>query len=130
MKTITVLVIEDNTPLRNMVQRSLLRLNFVVHVAANALEGEALATSLQPDIILLDMHLPDKNGWQVATELKANPLTQKIPIIAVTAHAMAGDRERTIHAGCNDYVSKPIDFKLLEEKIRYLANGTQMPGAD
>ena len=75
----------------------------------------------------MDMHLPGKNGWEIALELKSSPETQSIPIIAVTAHAMSGDRERTMRAGCNDYISKPIDFNVLEEKILYLINGTEVP---
>jgi len=123
----TVLAIEDNAPLRNMIQRRLERLNFDVHVAENGEQGERLARSIQPDIILMDMHLPGKNGWEIAADLKRSEETRGIPIIAVTAHAMAGDRERTIRAGCNDYISKPIDFHILEEKIRYLINGTAVP---
>lgn len=127
MNAIKVLVIEDNAPLRDMIRRRLKRLNFEVEVAENGEYGEQLARTSRPEVILMDMHLPGKNGWEIALELKSSPETQSIPIIAVTAHAMSGDRERTMRAGCNDYISKPIDFNVLEEKILYLINGTEVP---
>lgn len=127
MDTVKILVVEDNAALRDMIIRTLERMHFTVTSTENGENCESLAIETHPDIILLDMHLPGKNGWEIATDLKANPKTKSIPVIAVTAHAMAGDRERTIQAGCNDYVSKPIDFSVLKEKIQYLINGTSVP---
>jgi DNA-binding response OmpR family regulator len=119
---VAILVIEDNKALGEMVKRRLSQLGYAVFIADNGAQGWELLKTMTPSIILLDIHLPDKSGWEVAAELKANADTAQIPIIAVTAHAMSGDRQRAIGAGCNDYTTKPIDFHALNEKIKYLIN--------
>lgn len=103
-----------------MFRRRLTREDFNVELAIDGEEALNRIGKLQPDIILLDMSLPGKNGWTVANELKTNPQTSSIPIIAITAHAMRGDRERALQAGCDDYASKPIDFTKLLESIQTL----------
>ena len=109
----TVLVVEDNDALREMFRRRLSRRGYNVELAVDGEEGLVKAADIEPDIILLDMSLPGKNGWTIASELKSESLTNKIPVIAITAHAMRGDRERALQVGCDDYVSKPINFNLL-----------------
>ncbi len=116
----TVLIVEDNDALREMFRRRIAREKFIVELAIDGEEALAAVPKVKPDIILLDMNLPGKNGWSVANELKSNSDTDSIPIIAITAHAMRGDRERALQAGCNDYVSKPIHFKTLFRKISEL----------
>lgn len=116
----TVLLVEDDDALREMFRRRLRREDFNVELAIDGEEALNRIGKLQPDIILLDMSLPGKNGWTVANELKTNPQTSSIPIIAITAHAMRGDRERALQAGCDDYASKPIDFTKLLESIQTL----------
>lgn len=113
----TVLVVEDNAALREMLRRMLMRRGYEVVLAEDGREGLELAEKIQPLIILLDMSLPEMNGWEVAGALKSKDCTCDIPVIAITAHAMSGDRERTLHAGCDDYVSKPILSKKLYETI-------------
>lgn len=112
----TILLVEDNEMNRDMLSRRLRRRNFEVDVACDG--GEAVTKAgCSPDVILLDMSLPVKDGWAVASELKASDATNEIPIIALTAHAMVGDRERALEAGCDDYETKPIDFPRLLSKI-------------
>ncbi|WPJ93976.1 response regulator [Coraliomargarita algicola] len=106
----TVLIVEDNDALREMFRRRLIRRGYQVELAADGEEGLVKAAEDSPDLILLDMSLPGKNGWTIASELKSEAQTKKIPIIAITAHAMRGDRERALQVGCDDYVSKPINF--------------------
>jgi CheY-like chemotaxis protein len=109
----TVLIVEDNDALREMFRRRLLRRGYEILLAVNGEEGVLRATEFTPDLILLDMSLPGKNGWMIANELKSEERTKNIPVIAITAHAMRGDREKALQAGCNDYVSKPIHFATL-----------------
>lgn len=116
----TVLIVEDNDALREMFRRRLTREHFTVELAVNGEDALVAATEVAPDIILLDMSLPGKNGWTVANELKSNAATESIPIIAITAHAMRGDRERALQAGCDEYVSKPLHFPTLFEKVAEL----------
>ena len=113
----TVLIVEDNEVLREMFRRRLVRRGYQVELANDGEEGLIQAIEILPDIILLDMSLPGKNGWTIASELKSKSLTNKIPIIAITAHAMRGDRERALQVGCDDYVSKPINFHVLFESM-------------
>ena len=111
-----ILLVEDNEMNRDMLSRRLRRRAFEVDLAVDG--GEAIEkASGMPDLILLDMSLPVMDGWTVAGRLKAESETKQIPIIALTAHAMVGDREKAIAAGCDDYETKPIDFPRLLSKI-------------
>lgn len=126
-----VLIVEDNPVLREMISRRLLRRGYGVVLAKDGEEGLALALAEPPAIILLDMSLPGMDGWAVAGRLKAAAETCEVPVIALTAHAMRGDRERTLAAGCDDYLSKPINFAELTAKMaRLLGDGGSRPGAD
>lgn len=111
-----ILLVEDNEMNRDMLSRRLKRRSFEVDVAVDGGEAVTKASHL-PDLILLDMSLPVMDGWTVAGRLKAHDRTRGIPIIALTAHAMVGDREKAIAAGCDDYETKPIDFPQLLAKI-------------
>lgn len=116
----TLLLIEDNEMNRDMLSRRLTRKGYVVEVAVDGQQGIDRATALHPDLILLDMSLPVKDGWAVAGELKGDPALAGIPLIALTAHAMDGDRQRALEAGCDDYDTKPVDLKRLLGKIETL----------
>ena len=115
-----VLVVEDNEMNRDMLTRRLQRRGYEVIVSADGEDGVNKARSDSPDIILMDMDLPVLDGWAATRQLKASPETQSIPVIALTAHAMAGDRERALEAGCDDYDTKPVEFSRLTEKIESL----------
>jgi two-component system, cell cycle response regulator DivK len=120
-----ILLVEDNEMNRDMLSRRLGRRGYHVVVAADGEQGIRLAKAEAPDLILMDMSLPVLDGWEATRQLKAAPETQCIPIIALTAHAMAGDREKALDAGCNDYDTKPIAFPRLLEKIQaFLAEET------
>jgi two-component system, cell cycle response regulator DivK len=120
-----ILLVEDNEMNRDMLSRRLGRRGYHVVVAADGEQGIRLAKAEVPDLILMDMSLPVLDGWEATRQLKAAPETQYIPIIALTAHAMAGDREKALDAGCNDYDTKPIEFPRLLEKIQaFLAEET------
>ena len=112
-----ILLVEDSEQIWDFLSRRLERRGHTVTLAHDGEQGVESAKSSAPDIILLDMNLPIMDGWTAARAIKADPQTQKTPIIALTAHAMAGDREKTIQAGCNDYHPKPIDFPKLLEQI-------------
>lgn len=118
-----ILLVEDNDMNRDMLSRRLERRGYDVELAVDGLEALNRVGSAAPDLILLDMSLPLLDGWEVAQRVRADPSTASIPIIALTAHAMAGDRERALQAGCDDYDTKPIDLPRLLEKIEALANG-------
>jgi len=115
-----VLLVEDNELNRDMLSRRLQRRGFEVLLAVDGQQGIDMATEHLPEVILMDMNLPIIDGWEATRRLKANPLTQKIPVIGLTAHAMTGDREKCLAAGCDQYDTKPIDFESLLEKIRSL----------
>lgn len=119
----TILLVEDNEMNRDMLSRRLIKKGFVVTTAEDGQEGFDAAREQRPDLILLDMSLPVKDGWTTAAELKADDATRQIPIIALTAHAMDGDRQRAISAGCDDYDTKPVDFKRLLLKIEARISG-------
>ncbi len=112
-----ILLVEDNEMNRDMLSRRLERKGHQVVIAIDGAQGVDLACQEQPDLILMDMSLPVLDGWEATRRLKAIPATQTIPIIALTAHAMAGDRERCLEAGCDDYDTKPIEFPRLLGKI-------------
>lgn len=112
-----ILLVEDNEMNRDMLSRRLKKKGFDVVMAFDGQQGVEMAASESPDLILLDMSLPVMDGWEAAGVLKSNGGTQNIPIIALTAHAMAGDKEKAVDAGCDDYDTKPVDFKRLLGKI-------------
>ena len=112
-----ILYVEDNDDNVYVVRQRLTRAGFTVLVAADGAQGIALATAEQPDLILMDLSLPILDGWEATRRLKEATRTKHIPIIALSAHAMTGDREKALAAGCDDYDTKPIDFERLRAKI-------------
>jgi CheY-like chemotaxis protein len=115
-----ILYIEDNEDNVYMLSRWLKRQGFDVTVAPDGKRGVAAALDVRPDLILMDLSLPGVDGWEATRRIKATPETRAIPVIALSAHAMAGDRERALAAGCDDYDSKPVDFEHLLAEIRAL----------
>jgi len=116
-----ILVVEDNADNRVLIMDVLDSMNYEVIIATDGEEGVKKATAERPDLILMDISLPQMDGLTATRRIKATPELQHIPIIALTAHAMVGDRERALDAGCDDYVSKPIDLRELANKLtRYL----------
>jgi CheY-like chemotaxis protein len=115
-----ILLVEDNEMNRDMLSRRLQRRGHEVLIALDGVQGVELAQSQNPDLILMDMSLPILDGWQATQQLKAAPETNTIPIIALTAHAMAGDREKCLEVGCDDYDTKPVEFSRLLGKIQAL----------
>ncbi|MCU0291105.1 MAG: response regulator [Thermoanaerobaculaceae bacterium] len=118
-----LLLVEDNEASRDMLGRRLRRRGFDVSLAADGAEGLAQARALGPDLVLLDLSLPVLDGWTVARILKSDAATSSIPVVALTAHAMAGDRERALAAGCDDFATKPVDFEALLAAIGALLRG-------
>jgi two-component system cell cycle response regulator DivK len=112
-----ILLVEDNEMNRDMLTRRLERRGFQVVSAVDGRAGVAMGEKEAPDLILMDMSLPDLDGWEATRLLKSSSQTRSIPIIALTAHAMSGDRERAIEAGCDDYDTKPVELGRLLEKI-------------
>jgi CheY-like chemotaxis protein len=112
-----VLLIEDNEMNRDMLSRRLFRRGYEVVIAEDGAVGVSLARSARPDIILMDMSLPILDGWEATRQIKADPETRHIPVIALTAHAMAGDEEKAMAAGCNGYETKPVDLNRLLLKM-------------
>jgi CheY-like chemotaxis protein len=115
-----ILLVEDNEMNRDMLSRRLNRNGFEVVIAVNGQEGVDLAGSANPDLILMDMSLPVLDGWEATKLVKANPATARIPVIALTAHAMVQDKERALAAGCDEFDTKPVDLPRLLEKINSL----------
>ncbi len=115
-----ILLVEDNQMNRDMLSRRLARKGYEVVIAIDGQQGVDMARSETPDLILMDMSLPVLDGWEATRQLKGAPETQAIPVIALTAHAMAGDREKAVAVGCNDYDTKPIELPRLLEKIEAL----------
>lgn len=115
-----ILLVEDNELNRDMLSRRLQRKGFEVVNAADGQEGIEMAHSEAPELILMDISLPVMDGWEAARKIKKSPITRSTPIIALTAHAMVGDRERSLKAGCDDYDTKPIDFQRLLHKMKTL----------
>ena len=118
-----ILLVEDNEMNRDMLSRRLERKGYQVVMALDGAQAVAMAESEAPALILMDMSLPVLDGWEATRQIKAKPATQAIPIIALTAHAMAGDREKTIEAGCDDYDTKPVELPRLLGKIEALLRG-------
>lgn len=115
-----ILLVEDNEANRDMLSRRLVRKGFEVVMALDGQQAVDMAASENPDLILMDMSLPVIDGWEATRRVKSERTTRAIPVIALTAHAMAGDREKALDAGCDDYDTKPIDFSRLLEKISVL----------
>ncbi|MGE5124971.1 MAG: response regulator [Betaproteobacteria bacterium] len=115
-----ILLVEDDDLNRDMLSRRLQRRGHEVLLAADGMQAILMAESETPDLVLLDMSLPVIDGWEVARRLKASPTTARVPVVALTAHAMAGDRERALAAGCDDYDTKPIDFPQLLARLEAL----------
>jgi len=115
-----ILLVEDNEMNRDMLTRRLERKGFEVVIAVDGQAGVDMASSSNPDIILMDLSLPVMDGWEATRQIKADPATQGIPVIALTAHAMAGDEQKAREAGCDDYDTKPVDLKRLLGKIENL----------
>lgn len=115
-----VLLVEDNEMNRDMLSRRLQRRGFEILIAVNGQEGISTAEAQLPDLILMDMSLPVIDGWDATRRLKSNPATAHIPILALTAHAMDGEREKALNAGCNDFDTKPVELERLLEKMEML----------
>lgn len=114
-----ILLVEDNELNRDMLSRRLERRGFTIAIAVDGEQGVAMATTEKPDLILMDMSLPVMDGWEATRRVRANPLTASIPIIALTAHAMATDELHAREAGCDDFDTKPIELPRLLEKINH-----------
>jgi CheY-like chemotaxis protein len=119
-----ILLVEDNDMNRDMLSRRLIRSGYEVFLAVDGQQGADMALSEQPDLILMDMSLPVIDGWEATRRIKANDATRRIPIIALTAHAMAGDREKVMEVGCEEYETKPIEMSRLLGKIADLLKPT------
>jgi len=117
-----ILLVEDNEMNRDMLSRRLERKGFEVVVAVDGRQGVDMSLTESPDLILMDMSLPVMDGWTATTTIKDNSATNSIPVIALTAHAMSGDREKALSAGCDDYDTKPIEMSRLLEKINSFLN--------
>ncbi|MGH3147471.1 MAG: response regulator [Rubrobacter sp.] len=122
-----ILLVEDNEMNRDMLSRRLARKKYEVLIAVDGAEGLEKAGSEGPDLILMDMSLPVMDGWEATRQLKANPETKAIPVIALTAHAMSGDREKALEAGCDDYDTKPIELPRLLAKMEALLEEKAAP---
>ena len=122
-----ILLVEDNEMNRDMLSRRLQRKGYDVVIAVDGGEGVEMAHSQSPDLILMDMSRPVLDGWEATRLLKAAPDTSKIPVIALTAHAMANDREKALEAGCDDYDTKPIELPRLLGKIEAMLAGARPP---
>jgi CheY-like chemotaxis protein len=116
----TILLVEDNELNRDMLSRRLARRGYTVLTAHDGAQGHAMACAQAPDLILMDVGLPEMDGWQVTRLLKSNAATRHIPIIALTAHALLSDRDKARDVGCDDYDTKPIEFGRLIEKLESL----------
>ena len=118
-----ILLVEDNEMNRDMLSRRLQKKGFDVSIAVDGEAGVVIARSELPDLILMDMSLPKIDGWEATRRIKADPATASIPVIALTAHVMSGDRDRALEAGCDDYDAKPVEFDRLLGKMRALLGG-------
>ena len=123
-----ILLVEDNEMNRDMLSRRLERKGYEVEMAVDGRQGVDKAKTLAYDLVLMDTSLPEIDGWEATRELRADPATKKLPIIALTAHAMSGDREKALEAGCNDYDTKPIELSRLLGKMEALLGGASGTG--
>jgi len=115
-----ILLIEDNEMNRDMLSRRLIRRGYEIRIAVDGTQGLAMALGDPPDIILMDMSLPDIDGWETTRRMRAEAALREVPIIALTAHAMEGDREKALAAGCSDYDTKPVDLERLIARMNQL----------
>ena len=122
-----ILLVEDNEMNLDMLSRRLQRKGYEVLIATDGEAGVTMAAAERPDLILMDMSLPVVDGWEATRRLKGMPVTATVPVIALTSHAMAGDREKAIGAGCDDYDTKPVDFERLLVKIEALLLKQEKP---
>jgi CheY-like chemotaxis protein len=120
-----ILLVEDNEMNRDMLSRRLARNGYAVVIAVDGQQGVEMAAAERPDLILMDMSLPVMDGWEATRRVKADPVTRAIPVIALTAHAMAQDREQALAAGCDDFDTKPVELPRLLEKIKALLGARQ-----
>ena len=118
-----ILLVEDNEMNRDMLSRRLVRNGYEIILAADGRQGVDMAIAEKPDLILMDMSLPVMDGWEATRQVKADPATRTIPVIALTAHAMVQDREKAMAAGCDDFDTKPVELPRLLEKIKTLLDG-------
>ncbi len=118
-----ILLVEDNEMNRDMLSRRLQRRGYEVVIALDGESGVAMAQTHAPDLVLMDMSLPLLDGWEATRRVKTNPCTMHVPIIALTAHAMSGDREKALQAGCTDYHTKPVEFPKLLSQIETILKG-------
>ena len=125
-----LLLVEDNEENRDGLSRHLRRKGFEVLVAADGRQGLEAARTGSPDLVLMDMSLPVLDGWEATRQLKGDSRTRHIPVIALTAHAMAGDREKALQAGCDEYDTKPVEFDRLLGKIQALLSNPLAPAGD
>jgi two-component system, cell cycle response regulator DivK len=125
-----ILLVEDNEMNRDMLSRRLVRKGHEISLAFDGAQGVAMVRTIRPDLVLMDMSLPVMSGYDATRELKTDPDTRHIPVIALTAHAMSGDRDRALQAGCDDYETKPIELPRLLEKIEQQLSGARVPGPD
>jgi CheY-like chemotaxis protein len=125
-----ILLVEDNELNRDMLTKRLRHRGYEVILAANGRQGIDMARSQQPDVVLMDLSLPEIDGWQAARILKNDAATCAIPVVALTAHAMLGDREKALEAGCDDYATKPLDLPLLVGMIERLARAPEGIGRE
>ncbi len=112
-----ILIVEDNEENRDALSRRLQRRGFEILTAADGVAGVQAAAADKPDLILMDMNMPELDGWEATRQIRGSDAGRNIPVIAITAHALAGDRERALEAGCADYHTKPVDFSRLMEQI-------------
>ena len=115
-----ILIVEDNEENRDALSRRLQRRGFEIVMAADGKAGVAMAQTEKPDLVLMDMNMPELDGWEATRQIKAAGDTHGLPVIALTAHAMSGDRDRALEAGCADYHTKPVDFPKLLAQIEAL----------
>ena len=116
-----ILYVEDNDDNVYMLKNRLTRAGFTVVIATDGVQGVAMAGTERPDLIIMDLTLPDMDGWEATRRIKADPATKHIPVVALTANAMEGDREKALAAGCDDFDTKPVELPRLLDKIRALA---------
>jgi CheY-like chemotaxis protein len=124
---VRILYVEDNEDNIYVIKNRLGRAGFTVLIATDGEQGITMATAERPDLILMDLRLPVLDGWEATRRIKAQPETRDIPIIALTAHAMTGDREKALEAGCDDFDTKPVEMPRLLEKVRALLPKKEAP---
>jgi two-component system cell cycle response regulator DivK len=123
-----ILIVEDNEENRDALSRRLQRRGFEVLMAVDGRAGVAMAKAERPDLVLMDMNMPEVDGWEATRQIKADPVIKDMPVIGLTAHAMTGDRERAMEAGCSDYHTKPVEFPRLLSQIEAILQGKPATG--